>query len=82
MISYSLPEAANVSIQIYDLSGAQIAGLPVGLKMLGNHQLQVDLNGPGLSQLNSGLYFYRLTAVLQGDHSQIFTTTRRMTILK
>ena len=69
-IRFSLPEAANVSLKIYDLTGRLIANLVDGMKSAGQHE--IDYNA---SDLASGIYLYILQA---GDFSQI----KRMTLLK
>jgi len=69
-ISFSLPEAGNVKIVIYDLLG-RIVDMPLNeFKPAGNHA--VSWNG---NEFTSGIYFYRL-ATASGSYN------RRMTLLK
>lgn len=69
-ISYSIPEAADVKLEVFNLLGQRVAALEDGLKDAGNHTVTWDA-----SDMASGIYFYKLTA---GD--KIFT--KRMTLLK
>jgi hypothetical protein len=56
-ISYSLPEASNVKLAVFDLMGHQVALLASGKQTAGTHS--VDFNAATLS---TGVYFYRLEA--------------------
>jgi hypothetical protein len=56
-IAYALPEAAEVTIQVFDLLGQKVADLVAGNKEAGNHTLLFD--GSGLA---SGVYLYRMRA--------------------
>ncbi len=69
-ITYQLPEAGNVNLSVYNLSGQRIATLVDGVKSAGEHTITWDA-----SEYSSGIYFYRLVA---GD--EVFT--KRMTLLK
>jgi len=69
-IQYSLPEAAHVVIDIYNLAGQKIETLIAENKQAGCHQIIWDA-----SEISSGIYFYRLTA---DDFSQ----SKRMLFLK
>ncbi len=69
-ISYSLPEAENISLEIYNLAGQKVATLVDGYEQAGEHRAVWDA-----SNYSSGIYFYKLTAA-----DKIFT--KRMTLLK
>jgi hypothetical protein len=69
-IQFSLPEANNVSLKVYDLTGRLIANLVEGMQSAG--QYEVDFNA---NDLASGIYLYVLQA---GSYTQI----KRMTLLK
>ncbi|WP_263788810.1 BspA family leucine-rich repeat surface protein [Salinibacter grassmerensis] len=56
-VEYALPEAEEVSLQVYDVLGRRVATLESGQKEAGRHR--VDLRA---SQLSSGVYFGRLKA--------------------
>ena len=79
-IPYHLAEAADVTLTIYDLTGAEIRQLDLGYQAAGYYTDRMwaaywdgrnDLGEP----VSSGVYFYQLRA---GDYSQV----RRMVILK
>jgi hypothetical protein len=58
LITFSLPEAAEVSLTLYDLSGRKVATLLTNeLRRPGVHQVEFSRRG-----LDSGVYFYRLRA--------------------
>jgi len=69
-ISYDLPEATEVALTVYDVSGRQVALLVDGWSDEGVHE--VTFNGSGLS---TGVYIYRLRA---GE----FNTTGKMVLIK
>ncbi|MBI3500499.1 MAG: T9SS type A sorting domain-containing protein [Bacteroidetes bacterium] len=56
-IRYELNESENVSLSIVDLSGKEVFSQAQGTKAQGKHQVKVDV-----SNFNSGMYFYTLTA--------------------
>ncbi|MBD3233682.1 MAG: T9SS type A sorting domain-containing protein, partial [candidate division Zixibacteria bacterium] len=69
-ISYQLPEAGKVSLEVYNLMGQKVAALVNGHKEAGQHT--VTWNAASFS---SGIYFYKLNV---GD--KVFT--KRLTLLK
>ena len=69
-ISYTLPEATNVSLDVYNMLGIQVISLQNGFKSAGKHTVTFDA-----SSLSSGLYIYKLTAGAT-------TLTKRMTLIK
>jgi hypothetical protein len=70
IIRYSLPEPAEVKIEIYDILGRKVETLVQGEQPAGYLQVIWDA-----SDRSSGLYFYRIQA---GDYSE----TRKMVLLK
>ncbi|AXJ01992.1 Por secretion system C-terminal sorting domain-containing protein [Cyclonatronum proteinivorum] len=71
VISYQLPEAAEVSLEVFNLQGQRVATLIADEhRHAGTHQHHFDG-----SSLSSGIYLYRLRA---GS----YTETRKMTLLK
>ncbi|MEX0859068.1 MAG: BspA family leucine-rich repeat surface protein, partial [Balneolaceae bacterium] len=57
-ISYELPEASDVTLQVYDMTGRQIATLiNREAKSAGRHTVQFDAG-----RLSSGVYIYRMKA--------------------
>ncbi len=75
VISYQLPEAQNVTLEIYNSLGEKIRTLINGSQNAGYHTIQWDgLNNTGRS-VASGMYLYRLTA---GK----FTSVKKMLLLR
>jgi hypothetical protein len=69
-IEYGLPMSANVTIDIYDISGRRIANLVDECQAAGYHKIIWNAG-----MLPSGLYFYNIMA---GN----FTDTKKMMLLK
>ena len=57
VISYALPRAEKVTLEVFDLNGRKVADLFTGYKPAGNHQ--AIFNGADLS---TGVFVYRLKA--------------------
>ncbi|MFH1861713.1 MAG: T9SS type A sorting domain-containing protein, partial [bacterium] len=69
-ITFSLPEAAQVKLAVYDLQGRMVAELVNGMRAASLHNVTWDA-----SRLASGLYFYRIEA---GD----FSSVKKMVLVK
>ena len=69
-INFTIPEAGNVTLKVYDVTGREIATLVNGFKTAQSYEVQFD--GANLS---SGVYFY----TLRGDN---FTQTKKMILMK
>lgn len=70
-ISFSIPEAGNVSLKVYNVLGTEVAELLNSRLNEGNHSIIFNpLN------LSSGIYYYRL------EVEEKFTETKRMVLLK
>ncbi len=69
-IDFALPESAQVSLEVYNMLGQQVATLENGYLSAGQHSVTFD--GSGLS---SGVYLYRLQAGNQ-------VLTRTLTLMK
>lgn len=69
-IRYALPEAADVTLTVYDVLGREVKRLVQSPKAVGFHEVQFDASG-----LPSGTYLYRLRA---GS----FTQTKRMVVVR
>ena len=75
MITYHLPEAAHVSLAVYNVAGQRVAQLVSTEQGAGVHQAVWDGRDASGSPVASGLYLYRIEA---GSFSQ----TQKMTLLK
>ncbi|RMH72208.1 MAG: T9SS C-terminal target domain-containing protein, partial [Gemmatimonadetes bacterium] len=74
-ITYALPEAANVSLRIYDVTGRLVTTLVDGAHEAGYFNVTWTGTDDLGNAVSSGVYFYVIQA---GD----FTQTRSMTLLK
>lgn len=70
VIQFTLPEAADVTLAVYDMLGREVASLVDERKSAGSYDVSFNANN-----LSSGIYFYRLTT---GD----FVKIRSMTFVK
>ncbi|HEX9251950.1 MAG TPA: 5'-nucleotidase C-terminal domain-containing protein, partial [Ignavibacteriaceae bacterium] len=69
-INYSIPEAGNVEMKVYDILGNEVATLVNEAKAPGNYSAVFDA-----SSLASGIYFYKLSA-------NNFLQTKKMILMK
>jgi len=75
-IRFSLPQAASVTLTVFDLQGRQVAELAGGATFgAGENVISWDGKTDAGEQAASGLYLYRVNA---GE----FSETRKMTLLK
>lgn len=56
-ITFDLPKAADVTLEVFNSIGAKVAVLESGRKAAGYHSLRFEAG-----HMSSGMYFYRLTA--------------------
>lgn len=71
IITYQIPENSNVTLQVFDVMGRQVATLVDNVQAAGEYKVTFD--GAGLS---NGIYFYRLQT------STGFTKNRSMILMK
>jgi endo-1,4-beta-xylanase len=69
-ITYTLKDAADVKLEVFDIAGRLVATLADGRQTAGAHEVSFDARS-----LASGIYFYRL-------HAGSFTQTKRMLLVK
>ena len=69
-IEFSLPKSGNVTLKVFNVLGKEVATLINGQVESGKHKVNFDA-----SNLNSGVYFYRIDA---GN----FIDTKKMILLK
>ena len=70
VLGYTLPEAALVRLDIFDVLGQRVATVVDESRSAGQHRLRYDT-----SVLASGLYLYRLSALGQ-------SASRRVVVIK
>lgn len=68
IIKYSIADAGNVALTVYDVTGKQVMNFNQGRQVAGNYQVEINTNA-----LQAGVYFYTLTV----DGKQ---ATRRMVV--
>ncbi|MBU0520580.1 T9SS type A sorting domain-containing protein [bacterium] len=69
-ISYQLPNAAQISLKVYDIAGREVAELVNGYQAAGAYEMLFDASG-----LASGSYIYRLKTT-------DFSVSRQMVLIK
>jgi len=74
-IDFSLPEAAEVSLNVYNIKGQLVKTLASGELSAGRHTVSWDGNNVNNQSVGSGVYFYRL------DNGKK-TINRKMLIVK
>ncbi|KAA0225111.1 hypothetical protein EDS67_21835 [candidate division KSB1 bacterium] len=81
MMQFSLPEAAQVELSIYDLTGRRIKILLVTPLPAGAHRVRWNGKDEAGQSLHSGVYFYTLRARML--HSgKTMTATRKLALIK
>jgi len=74
-ISFALPKAGEISLNIYNLRGQLVATLHDGAIAAGRHQMVWDGKDTRGANVASGIYVYRLEA-------DGFVATKKLTLLK
>jgi hypothetical protein len=74
VMSYELGVKSGVRLVVYDLLGREVATLVKEEKQPGTYEVTFDA-----SDLSSGVYFYRLTAI--GEHGTL-AQTKSLAVLK
>lgn len=69
-VVYSLGSTEKVALKVYDVTGKEVIAVNEGTKPAGKHSINLNLTG-----LNSGVYYYTLTA---GNNN----VTKKMVILE
>ncbi len=70
LIRFSLPKAQNITLEVFDITGRNVATLISGRVEGGTNSIPFFANN-----LASGIYFYKLTA-------ESFRQTKKMILLK
>lgn len=74
-ISFALPEAGKISLNIYNVQGQLVRTLVSGSYEAGIYNLQWDATNDYGVRVGSGIYFYRIQA-------ENYVETRKMTLLR
>jgi len=74
-ISFSLPSAQHVTLEIYNVQGQKVRTLIDEVRSAGEHAIEWDATSDAGDRVASGVYFYRLTA---GE----YVVSKKMTLLK
>lgn len=75
VVRYLLPEDADVTLKVYDITGREVETLVNTRQSAGVHSV-----GFGRNDLSSGSYFYRLTAVTNDGTTRV--ETKKMVVVK
>ncbi len=75
-IVFELPEFAKTHLAVFDLTGREVRTV-VNNENLNAGHYRYQLNASGLP---SGMYFYRMTAVSDANHT--YTDTKKLVLLK
>ncbi len=74
-IRFTLKEQVNITLNVFNVSGALVSTLANGKYPPGNHEVSWNGTGNRGARVSSGIYFYRLTA---GE----YTETKKMVLLR
>lgn len=75
-IDYSVSDASDVSIELYDVTGRNVKSILNSSAEPGEHSVEVN----GLDKFAEGSYFYKIE--VKQDGKLIFTGTKRLMIIK
>jgi hypothetical protein len=81
-IRYRLPVASNVRLEIYDILGQLVKSLVSGPAQPGVKEVEWNSANDAGSQVASGIYFYRLEAVPFNSALPVYTSVRKMILLR
>ena len=70
VVQYAIPEATNVKIEIFNITGEKVATLVDEFKSEGYYEISFDASG-----LPTGMYLYRISA-------GAFVSTKKMILMK
>jgi hypothetical protein len=80
-IQFGLPNAANITLKVYDILGREVVTLAEGFKGAGTFQAVWDGRNSLGNQVSTGVYFYSLVAK-PADGGAQFMNVRKMMFLK
>ncbi|MCF7911195.1 MAG: T9SS type A sorting domain-containing protein [Candidatus Cloacimonetes bacterium] len=73
--SFSLPQAANIELAVYNIKGAKVKTIVSGYLEAGNHDKVWNGRDESNNQVSSGVYFYKLK-------TERHTTTKKCVLMK
>ena len=76
-IKYTLPESGNIKLTLYNILGQEVKTLVNEFKESGVHTINFNA-----SELNSGIYIYRIAIHSDKIEAGSFLQTRKMTLVK
>lgn len=82
LIRFDLPEAAEVTLKVFNLLGEEIRTLVSGYTAAGFHALSWDGTDGAGRGVPSGIYIYRLEVRTAASVETAFTHTQKMTLLR
>jgi hypothetical protein len=77
-IIFGLPFKSSVIIKIYDSAGRCVRDVDIGTKLEG----RCEVKNIDLSDLTSGLYFYRIKAVSVDGFNKYYSVAKKMILMK
>jgi len=77
VISYQLPAISRVKLLVYNVIGQKVKTLEDQKQEAGQYSISLDA-----VNLPSGIYYYRLTALQAGSTSAVYSSTRKMIIMR
>lgn len=80
-ISFELPQASNVKVEIYNIRGELMQTLTDGILSAGTHKLRWNSTDESGNLSPSGVYIYRLSA-LDLESGEEYHAVRKMTLLR
>jgi type IX secretion system substrate protein len=78
IIEFNLPEAARVTLNVYNLIGQQVASV-LDNREFDDGEQSVEFDA---SSLPSGIYFYRISAVRTEDGRPVYNAMKKMILIK
>ena len=79
IIPYSLTDASQITLDIYNVQGKRIRSLVQGFQQAGNYQVRWDSQNEAGLPVADGIYFYTLSVSESNKHYKI---TRKMILIK
>jgi len=82
LIEYVLPQASEVLLTVYDVSGKEIVTLVRSSQEAGSHSINWNGKNDGGAQVTSGVYFYRITVFSNRSRGESLSVTKKIVYVK